>query len=153
MERLFSFIQFSYTRRAFSARLSKYPRGGRSYVHQQIPADAYGVDQHLNEHFGGFPCAFVAIISPRSRKSLAGFPNYEFSRFGMFQPGHGLVLFGRPDILFDFGAVVNDNVGADTARRFDQFFRFPGVFPCIQGLAEAGFCVYEKSNQRMSIFP
>ena len=118
---------FVYVQSVFGAAV-KIPARGRPHVHQQVSADTYGIDQHLNEHFGRFPGAFVAIISPRSRKSLAGFPCHEFARLGVFQPRHGLVLFGRPDILFDFGAVVDDDVGADAARRFDQFLRFPRVF-------------------------
>lgn len=76
---------------------------------------------------------------PTIPKSLAGFPCHEFARLGVFQPRHGLVLFGRPDILFYFSAVVDDDVGADAVFMVNLYPSYADLF------RSGGYSDYLKS--------
>ena len=101
--------------------------GGGAYVHEEVAADGDGVDEHLDEHFGALPGCFVAVVAPGAGEGLAGFPCDEFTGLRVADPFLRLVLFGGPEILFDFGAVVYDYAGLETAGCGYELFGFPVI--------------------------
>ena len=101
--------------------------GGGADVHQQVTAAGNGIDKQADEHFGRFPGLFISEISPGAGKGVAGFPGNELAGFFVAYPLVGLVLFGCPEILINFCAVVDDDMGLQGACSCDQLFCLPVV--------------------------
>ena len=58
---------------------------------------------------------------------MAGFPGNELAGLFIAYPLVGLVLFGCPEILINFCAVVDDDMGLQGACSCDQLFCLPVV--------------------------
>ena len=102
--------------------------GGGADVHQQIAAEGHGADEQ-QQGLGGFPGGFVPMIAPGAGEGLAGLPYDPLAGFGVPDPFLRLVLLGRPEILLEAGAVVDDDAGLQPAGQGDELFRLPVVLP------------------------
>ena len=87
------------------------------------------MNQRLYQHFGRFIVFSVTVIAPRAGHGVARLPNDKLTRFGMCQPLARQILLGCENVLFDVGAVVDENVGLKLSYRFDELFGFPFVSP------------------------
>ena len=69
------------------------------------------------------------VITPGPGKSLTCFPGHQFAGFLMPDPGLGLILLRRPQVLLDLCPVVNDDSRLQLPGQSDQFLRLPVFLP------------------------
>ena len=95
-------------------------------VHQHIAAFGDAIDEHLHEQFGRLPVQIVTVVAPGAVEGLAGFPVYGLAVH--VQPTGRDELLGGVEILLEFAAVIDDDIGLQFAHHPDEFLTLPVVF-------------------------